>query len=485
MAAPNVSLALWRELTQKYAEYCTNKNNNQKKFSSLLSNQLQPAMKNFMETGDYEDSKIIWLTRGHSSNKPDPRSNESFFLTPEILRSIDSKLENLSESEGIFSVTSIMAKENLIKGNPILAAASFMSIKDIHNTLRILVRTGLFEIAYMTMKVFNYYIFENDIMTALLMREIRQGKENYQKIIFKATNLDCRVILAMLVKNFKKLKFSTYEILNTTKEELINEIKSNRDQQCSQFLINLINNDISSNLKLFYSLTQEIASNLSDKKEISTNLFETLIKYMFYVKAIDLKSLENSEKFYIHLLITSAFIESVNNNVINCCHILKELSNMILNRKLDETEMILYIFCATFILDKSKLEGIKIDWTKLPSYTSNDFKDYVKIIFNFRKNATKEGKNLQYLFYIFNSLLAIKYNCEDMGYFFCLPEEIFPDNILKNSISSLNGKIIKGSCITNGKLNKEIKISASQGMEWFKFIPTCPMIGEFEILNPY
>jgi hypothetical protein len=72
-----------------------------------------------------------------------------------------------------------------------------------------------------------------------------------------------------------------------------------------------------------------------------------------------------------------------------------------------------------------------------------------------------------------------------MGYFFCLAEEIFPDNILKNSISSLNGKNIKGYCITIAKFKKEIKLSANQGMEWFKFIPTCPLLGEFEILNPY
>lgn len=394
MAAPNVSLSYWKELTEKYAEYCNNKNNNQKIFSSLLSNQLQPAMKNFMEAGDYEDSKIIWLTRSQMSNKPDNRSNDLFLFTPENFRSIDSKLENLSEDEGIFTVTNIMSKQNLIKGNPILSAASFMSIKDFYNTLRVLIRTGLFEIAYMTMKVLNYYIFENDIMTALLMREIRKGSENYKTIILKVKNIDCKIVLSIFLKNLNKLKFSIFEFLNTSKEEIVNEINSIYDTQCSKFLVNLISSEISSNLNLFISLTQEIANILVNKKEISTNLFETLIRFMFYIKAIDFKNTEHSEKFYLHLLITSAFIESVNNNTINCCYILKEISNIVGNRKLDDTQNILYNFTAAFILDKYNLEENKVDWSKLPSHSPNIFKDYVKIIYNFRKNSSKEGKTI-------------------------------------------------------------------------------------------
>jgi hypothetical protein len=75
----------------------------------------------------------------------------------------------------------------------------------------------------------------------------------------------------------------------------------------------------------------------------------------------------------------------------------------------------------------------------------------------------------------------MKYSCDDIGYFFCIPEEIFPDNTLKNSLSSINGKVIKGVCINH----RGVRMSSSQGLEWFKFSSSCPLLNDFEVFNPY
>ena len=69
-----------------------------------------------------------------------------------------------------------------------------------------------------------------------------------------------------------------------------------------------------------------------------------------------------------------------------------------------------------------------------------------------------------------------------MGYFFCIRDEIFPVNISKVCLSTLNGKIIKGNPI---RISNNILLTISQGLEWFKFSSISPLLDEYQLYNPY
>lgn len=180
MAAPNVSVSYWKELTRKYADYCNSKNNSSKKFASLLSNQLEPAVSILMNSYENEDAKIIWLTRGNKA--PVPKENsyllyenpETFNLNAETLENIDKKLSNLSVDDHLYKIVHSISKDHLQKGFPILAAGSFLSIKDFYNTLKILIRSAEYEIAYMLMKILNNNIYEEEIIIGLCLKELRK-----------------------------------------------------------------------------------------------------------------------------------------------------------------------------------------------------------------------------------------------------------------------------------------------------------------------
>jgi hypothetical protein len=181
MAAPHVSISYWKELTKKYAEFClNNKSDKDKLFSSLLSNKLQPAFKNLFQSGDYNDAKLIWLTRGNQPEKNEcgnsiSFSDGSFILSEEVIKSIDNKLDNMAIDDDLYKISSIVAKDCLSSGFPLLAACSFLSIKDTFNTFKTLVRSAEFEIAFMLMKILNDKTYEEDILLGLCLKEVKMG----------------------------------------------------------------------------------------------------------------------------------------------------------------------------------------------------------------------------------------------------------------------------------------------------------------------
>jgi len=177
MAAPNVSLSYWKELSKKYAEYTTNKNLKEKIFASLLCNELQPAIKNSIESGDYEDVKIIWLTRSNKSDKYKDEDYKSVINFPKIpeFSETHNRLSNLPNDDPLTITTHLIAKRYLMKGFPILAASSFLSVNDIFNTIKSLVRTKEYEIAYLTMNILNDKTFENEIITGIALESYKKG----------------------------------------------------------------------------------------------------------------------------------------------------------------------------------------------------------------------------------------------------------------------------------------------------------------------
>lgn len=180
MAAPHVGLDYWKKITEKYAEYNKKMNFQENKFSALLCGNVQPALDLFIDANDFEDAKVIWLTRGEGNlNKKSKVSNESNSSsaddTLDYYNSLENRLRYLSSEDNLNTITYFISKKYILSGDPFLAAANFLSVKDTFNTLKTLIRSNEIEIAYMFMKLINDKIFEEDVYFALCMREYKKG----------------------------------------------------------------------------------------------------------------------------------------------------------------------------------------------------------------------------------------------------------------------------------------------------------------------
>lgn len=310
MAAPNISLTYWKELTKKYSEVCQGKTTQEKKFISLLSNELQPALKVYMESGDYEDAKLIWVTRGNNSQKKEnfhdeisknvQFTNATFSMNDDITKNLENKLKNLNKDDDLYKISCIIAKEHLQKGFPILAAATFLSIKDIFNTFKMLIRANEIEIAYMVMKILDYRIYEEEIMMGLMLKELKKGNtENAFYIMNSVKSVDNRVILASFLRNYKKINMNITDMAKVSLEEL-NE----------PFIYSIASRDVNNCLKIFYQIYNEISQNVT-KNQINDELIKNAIKMIFFMKGL-VPTIES----YFKILILGSFVDALNSKII-------------------------------------------------------------------------------------------------------------------------------------------------------------------------
>jgi len=182
MAAPHCGMDYWKKVLQRYCEY-TNKNNNttEKKFSALLSGNMQPALDIFMESNDYEDAKVIWLTRGEGIKTKNSLSNNSYDEAKKTnedygyYNSLENRLKYLSQEDNLNSITYFISRKYLISGDPLMAASNFLSVKDTFNTMKTLIRANELEIAYMFMKIINDNHYQEDIYFNLCLKEYKKG----------------------------------------------------------------------------------------------------------------------------------------------------------------------------------------------------------------------------------------------------------------------------------------------------------------------
>lgn len=180
MAAPHCGVEYWKKLITRYSEYTMKNNSLEKKFSSLLSGNMQPALDIFMESNDYEDAKLIWLTRGEgekSKNKLEDKNtaNDVFTDNSGYYNSLENRLRYLSKEDSLNHITYQISRKYLISGDPLMAAANFLSVKDTFNTMKTLIRANELEIGYMLMKIINDTVYEEDIYFGLCLKEYKKG----------------------------------------------------------------------------------------------------------------------------------------------------------------------------------------------------------------------------------------------------------------------------------------------------------------------
>jgi hypothetical protein len=140
---------------------------------------MQPALDYYIESKDYEDAKLIWLTRGENkinntkdNNNNNDNDNNKINLS---VSSIENRLKYLSNEDSLNYITYYISKNYLIQGDPIMASANFLSVKDTFNSIKTLIRSNELEIAYLLVNIINDRNFDEDIYFGLCMKEYRKG----------------------------------------------------------------------------------------------------------------------------------------------------------------------------------------------------------------------------------------------------------------------------------------------------------------------
>jgi hypothetical protein len=206
MAAPNVSLEYWKNCTKRWADFCESKNTNEKIISSLISNQRNLAIKNYLELEEYEDVKLIWITRSQNSLSDSNIVPQSSDKKPNFNIS-EKELLHLSEDDILFRTTFAIAQSQILKGQPLLAASSFLSTRDIPNCFKTLIRTNELEVAFCMMKIFNFYLYEVEVSSGLMLREIQRNREDIALLIINQTkNIDTKIFLLFLYARYRNPK---------------------------------------------------------------------------------------------------------------------------------------------------------------------------------------------------------------------------------------------------------------------------------------
>jgi hypothetical protein len=280
MAGPHVSITYWQEVVNRYSKYTIEKNTNEKVFSALLTNQNQPILNMLMENGDYEDAKLVWLTRYRLAKRPEG-INTSYPLTKEIIVDIEKKMENLSTNDELYMIVHVISKEKLSQGLTIQAACSYLAIKDYFNTFKTLIRSDELEIAYLLMKIINYNLYEVDIMIGLATKALKMGRtETFFTIFNMVEDIETKAILMNLFKTFKNgsedLSHNILSNLKPIESELLNLITSGNIHQAST---------------LFKEHFDEFAESIA-KGKLNLDNYKKILKTISHMRVINFNTID-------------------------------------------------------------------------------------------------------------------------------------------------------------------------------------------------
>jgi hypothetical protein len=87
-----------------------------------------------------------------------------------VINKINKDLDDLSTLDNLFIITNRIAREHLISGYPIISAAVYLSIKDTHNAMKILIRSNELEYAYIF-----YNLINDDTYEGNFVNDVREG----------------------------------------------------------------------------------------------------------------------------------------------------------------------------------------------------------------------------------------------------------------------------------------------------------------------
>lgn len=173
MAAPYVSVKYWQDLILRYSEKKENKSKKIDNFISFLSNKSEPLVTEFTNEGNYDDAKLIYITRDNQEKILSSESNIKNYNR----NNVEKRIQNLPEEDNLFKIIDLISKDYIINGLPILASCNYISVNNIKKGIQTLFRTNELEISYLIMDITNEKLFEKEILFGLVLKEIRRNRK--------------------------------------------------------------------------------------------------------------------------------------------------------------------------------------------------------------------------------------------------------------------------------------------------------------------
>lgn len=175
MAAPHVSIDFWKKCLNSYVEWLKTNEKEETALIALMGDNLEVAMDTYKKRNEPKDAQITWLTRkfGDGANRS---VKPSSYASQSQLDQIEDVLNNLSESDELFRITLLIAKDYLLSSKPILAAASFLAIRDVFWCFKILIMANELDLALLISKFTKRNEFDLEITSGLLLRELKKNK---------------------------------------------------------------------------------------------------------------------------------------------------------------------------------------------------------------------------------------------------------------------------------------------------------------------
>ena len=449
ISAPNVSVNYWKFLVNEYTKFCQEKNNENLLFMSLISNNKEISIKELIKRKEFEEAKLVWVSRLNKKNENFNENNENFNENfNENNENFNENNENFNENFDLFNdenIKNIYYKDcinNLFLGNPLLCCKNFLILNDLNNAIKCLIQTNQIEIAYLLMKTTNNFLYNNEIINSIF-----ENKKN------SSSNEDLKELINSSNNSINKLLLS-YKINPPIPIGKLIEINKNEE-----FFNLIFENNKKEIINIFMKESEKLINNLYEEKIDEENL-NKIYKLLEIIKNfIKFEEIEKNE--FSRLILIVLIIECFNNNYksLKCLIIEFLLSNKFSIENVFDKKSIDFIY--NFIqYEKNNNNNneylINEDKIKFLSQFLNDSNK----IFNIKeiKNNIKNFKNIE----------NKKFLCDDeIKKFYFIKSEQFPTNSINNNLSSFSGKIIKNNHI---KLQSGNFACLSEFLELSKFL---------------
>ena len=309
MASPHVSKEYWKYITYKYSCYCNSNNtstSNEKLFASLVSDDMEHAMTYLLSREEYEDAKLIWLTRHkcvHNNTYNDNNtitSNNSSNVSFTPLDDDKHILINLIHKHSIHC---------LINSKPLLACTSWLMLHDSFNAIKTCIQSIQYEIAFILMRITNNNIFNSEIINGLFT--IRRNSPLKALIDLVSLSTDPYNTMILLSK------------LNRS-----NEIQNTNESDSSDITLTqaFIKKDCECLMKILNELMINIVNDIVNNGLVNENEYLKTITVLMLLKGIDVyASCTNYNDIICDILYVVLLIESIHDNYKSVVCLMKEL----------------------------------------------------------------------------------------------------------------------------------------------------------------
>lgn len=459
MSAPHVSKKYWRELTNKYADHCIENNFNKETrlLAILLSDDVDMMIKELFERGDYEDAKLIWVTREKKTPMQVENSQSSeLYIKPEVKQELSALLKDKNwRNDTLYPMLYALIEKKLIEGKPLQASSHFLSVNDITNAIKVLLQTNQLEIAYLLMKVFKCYLYEGDIIHGLYYKKQDNASMNdLTNLITQSSCLTTKVTLMTRMILSKTVTIS---------QEIVKRIEDEVRNSNDSLLQAIMSNNVSEILRIVIIKSNELISSISLQAiDCVIKAFDDMIRVFNCLKGIEVDvNVGNPLAFTlkVQLILCAINMDIMNNNTKGASCLMTQyirlLSASKVKYELKTNDYISLRFAYDYFKDGSNITDKAYC---LPQESVSCIESILSKSQSNEKQSFNLGyyKNLQKALRQSNNEATRIYSCEgsQSNKFYYIKNEDFPKNRNVSDVSSFSHKINKhnGIQLSNGNI---------------------------------